>query len=71
MSKRNGGRNVSKKKLFPNAKRITNQSGKRVWILDGKEYTTFNELVFATQVELNKSDPNNTMSVKTKKQKLT
>jgi hypothetical protein len=66
-----GNRNVSKKKLFPNAKRITNEGGNRVWVLDGKEYQTFNELMFAAQAERDKPDSNDTMSAKTKKRKLT
>jgi len=45
MSKRNGQKMFSRKKLFPSAARITNSEGKRVWELNGKEYKSSREML--------------------------
>jgi hypothetical protein len=45
MSKRNKNRGFSKKKAFPNAKRITKADGCRVWFFNGNEYLTLQDIV--------------------------
>lgn len=40
-----GNRKISKKKMFPDAKRITNADGKRVWLLNSKEYATTQAII--------------------------
>ena len=69
MTKRNGGRNISKKKLFPNAQRITKENGKRVWLLNGEEYETFNIMAISVLKELHNSEYRDKMSVKTMKKR--
>jgi hypothetical protein len=38
-------RGISKKKLFPEAVRIVNAKGERVWFLNGKEYLTLRAMI--------------------------
>jgi hypothetical protein len=38
-------RGISRKKLFPEAARGMNASGKRVWFLNGKEYPTLRSMI--------------------------
>jgi hypothetical protein len=45
MSKRNKSRGFSKKKVFPNAKRVTKTDGSRVWFFNGNEYLTLQDIV--------------------------
>jgi hypothetical protein len=45
MSKKNRNRGFSKKKIFPNAKRITKPDGSRIWFFNGKEYLTLQDIV--------------------------
>lgn len=42
---KHSSRGFSKKKLFPNAKRIINSEGKRVWLFDGKEYNSLRSIL--------------------------
>lgn len=48
------GRRFSKKKAFPTAQRITNAEGKRVWLLNGKEYPTMRIMVMSVIEESEK-----------------
>jgi hypothetical protein len=46
-----GSRGFSKKKNFPDAVRITNAEGKRVWKLKDKEYPTLRSIFWARAAE--------------------
>jgi hypothetical protein len=54
MSKRNKSRGFSKKKSFPNAKRITKTDGSRVWFFNGNEYLTLQDIVKEGETAKNK-----------------
>jgi hypothetical protein len=45
MSKRNKSRGFSKKKVFPDAKRVTKSDGSRIWFFNGKEYLTLQDII--------------------------
>ena len=36
---------MSKKKMFPDAKRITKTDGSRIWFFNGKEYLTLQDII--------------------------
>lgn len=42
---------ISKKNMPKGMKRITNKSGKRVWLINGKEYGTLAEVAAEFKVE--------------------
>lgn len=42
---KHSSRGFSKKKLFPNAKRITNTIGERVWLYKDKEYNSLRSIL--------------------------
>ena len=52
---KHSSRGFSKKKLFPNAVRITNVEGKRVWSFDGKEYTSLRSILNMVVEEVDKA----------------
>lgn len=47
-------KDFSRKHLFPNAVRTTNDKGERVWKLDDKEYKTKQEMYNSALEEANK-----------------
>ena len=51
---KHSSRGFSKKKLFPNAKRITNVEGKRVWLFDEKEYASLRAILNMVVEEVEK-----------------
>jgi len=55
MGKKNNGRGFSKKKMFPDAKRITKTDGSRIWFFNGKEYLTLQDIINEGETAKNKS----------------
>ena len=45
MAKQNKSRGFSKKKMFPNAKRVTKPDGSRIWLYNGKEFVTLRDIM--------------------------
>lgn len=52
---KHSSRGFSKKKLFPNAVRITNVEGKRVWSFDEKEYVFLRSILNMVVEEVEKT----------------
>jgi hypothetical protein len=45
MAKQNKSRGFSKKKMFPNAERVTKPDGSRIWLYNGKEFVTLRDIM--------------------------
>lgn len=55
MAKQNKSRGFSKKKMFPNAERITKPDGSRIWLYNGKEFVTLRDIIGESEIAKEKA----------------